>query len=163
MDPNGFLISKMITEGVCTDCTVLAGKIDITYEDGSPAGIDNGVYLHHVLIMDPWKEPGDFAPWCPGNLSTMTKQQLNHPVKSIFLSGGVEHFTVWYTTPDAKFDSGYYVHQGPFAMTGEIVNYKNTPQKIFVTLDYEWVPGKVGADALSTLLTVTGIHLIAGL
>jgi len=156
MDPNGFLISNMIDQGICTDCTVLAGKADITFEDGTPAGINNGVYLHHVIVMDPWKQPGDFASWCPGNLSSMTRQQLSHPIKSIFLSGGVEHFKVWYTTPDGEFDSGYYVHQGPFAMTAEIVNYKTTPQKVYITLDYEWVQGKVGADALSTLLTVTG-------
>jgi uncharacterized cupin superfamily protein len=43
MDPNGFLLSKMVDGGICEDCTVLAGKAEITYEDGSPAGIDNGV------------------------------------------------------------------------------------------------------------------------
>lgn len=40
MDPNGFIVSKMIREGICSDCTVLAGKAEITFEDGSPAGID---------------------------------------------------------------------------------------------------------------------------
>lgn len=40
MDPDGFLVSKMIREGICSDCTVLAGKAEITFEDGSPAGID---------------------------------------------------------------------------------------------------------------------------
>jgi hypothetical protein len=135
MDPNGFLLSKMIDGGICSDCTVLSGKAEVTYEDGSPAGIDKGVYLHHVLVMDPWKQTGDFAPWCTGNLSTMTPKQLNHPVKSIFLSGGVEHFTVWYTTPDAKFNSGYHVDKGPFAMTAEIVSRFTSSQALVTASD----------------------------
>ena len=49
MDPNGFILSLTVKEGVCGDCTVLAGKSDITFEDGSRAGIENGVYLHHIL------------------------------------------------------------------------------------------------------------------
>jgi hypothetical protein len=40
MDPDGFLVSKMIRDGICSDCTVLSGKADLTFEDGSPAGID---------------------------------------------------------------------------------------------------------------------------
>ena len=156
MDPDGFIVSKMIGDGICKDCTVLTGKAEITYEDGSRAGINNGVYLHHILVMEPSKKTRTFAPWCPGYLFKMTPQDMNHPVKSIFLSGGVEHFTVWYTTPDGAFDSGYHVGAGPFAMTGEIVNYKPSPQKVYITLDYEWVPGKAGSDAFSTLLTVTG-------
>jgi hypothetical protein len=86
----------------------------------------------------------------------MTPKQLKHPVQSIFLSGGVEHFTVWYTTPDGKYDSGYYVDKGPYAMTAEIINYKSTPQNVYITFDYEWIKGRVGQDAFSTLLTVTG-------
>lgn len=116
------------------------------------------MYLHHVLVMDVQKKVSDFASWCPGNLTTMSEKEKFHPVKSIFLSGGVEHFTVWYTSKDGKFPSGYYVGSDkmPFALTAEIVNYKPTPQKVFITLDYEHLDGKVGDDALSTLLTVTG-------
>lgn len=44
----------------------------------------------------------------------------------------------------------------PFALTAEVVNYKPTPQKVFITLDYEHLDGKVGDGALSTLPTVTG-------
>jgi len=157
MDPNGFLVSNVVT-GFCSNCTVLVGKVTITFEDGSEAGIDNGVYLHHVLFMDNLKTTQEFAPFCPGNLSTMDAKKEWHPVKSIFLSGGVEHFTVWYTTPNGKFESGYYVGAGknPFMMTAEIVNYKPIPQKVYITVDYEYVRGKFGDDALSTLLTVTG-------
>jgi hypothetical protein len=39
----------MVKEGVCKDYTALAGRADITLEDGTRADIINGVYLHHIL------------------------------------------------------------------------------------------------------------------
>ena len=84
----------------------------------------------------------------------MTAKEQYHPVRSLFLSGAVDRYTVWYTTPDGKFDSGYYVDKGPFAVSGEIVNYAPKPQKIFISIEYEWLPGKVGSGATSTLLSV---------
>jgi hypothetical protein len=49
MDPNGFIVSMTVKEGFCSDCTVLAGKADITFEDGKRADVADGVYLHHIL------------------------------------------------------------------------------------------------------------------
>lgn len=49
MDPNGFIVSLTVREGLCTNCTVLAGKADITFDDGARADVSRGVYLHHIL------------------------------------------------------------------------------------------------------------------
>jgi hypothetical protein len=49
MDPNGYIISLTVKDGICKDCTVLAGKADITVEDGRRADIVDGIYLHHIL------------------------------------------------------------------------------------------------------------------
>ena len=32
MDPNGAVLAFQIKEGVCTDCTILAGKADVVFE-----------------------------------------------------------------------------------------------------------------------------------
>jgi hypothetical protein len=41
-------------------------------------------------------------------------------------------------------------------MSGEVINYLKESQKVFVRLDLEWIPGKVGTDAIKTPLNVEG-------
>lgn len=79
----------------------------------------------------------------------------------MFLSGNFENFTVSYTSrkEDDQFLSGYQIgtsENTTYALTGEIVNYKPIPQKVFIELDYEFLEGKVGIEASSTLLSATG-------
>jgi hypothetical protein len=38
----------------------------------------------------------------------------------------------------------------------DLVNYKNYTQNVYLTWDYEYVPGFVGINAITTLLSVTG-------
>lgn len=85
-----------------------------------------------------------------------------NPLNSLFLGGAVNEYTTWYTTPDGKMDSGYYVKDNTFAVQSEVVNYKDTPQQVYLTLDLEYLPGKVGRDSLFTLLTVTGCTMNSG-
>jgi hypothetical protein len=59
-------------------------------------------------------------------------------------------------------DSGYYVKDDTFAVQSEVVNYKNTPQQVYLTLDSKYLPGEVGQDSLFTFLTVTGCNINSG-
>jgi hypothetical protein len=87
----------------------------------------------------------------------------SNPLGSTFLGGAVDEFTVWYTSEDSKTDSGYYIsNHTTMAVQAEVVNYKPTPQQIYLTMDIEYLPGKVGRDAMSTLLTVTGCGALPG-
>lgn len=52
MDPDGQAGFGMLSQGMCTKCTVLSGRFVPRYEDGTPAGPDNGLYIHHVLSYD---------------------------------------------------------------------------------------------------------------
>ena len=85
MDPNGFSQMRVLSEGaMCTNCTVLAGNIDVIFENGTRADISGGVYLHHVITIDLTKKnkrwvstcspPAGSAPKAPsglaGNLNT---------------------------------------------------------------------------------------------
>jgi hypothetical protein len=38
MDPNGLPFSRSIAEGICKDCTVLAGKMDAVFPHGIRGG-----------------------------------------------------------------------------------------------------------------------------
>jgi hypothetical protein len=51
MDPDGFVITKTLDSGICKNCTVLAGKADITFEYGRRADVKDGIYLHHILML----------------------------------------------------------------------------------------------------------------
>ena len=42
----------------CGTCTVLAGQIKLFYEDGTPANVSNGVYVHHILTNGAAKDAG---------------------------------------------------------------------------------------------------------
>jgi len=53
MDPNGFSTMRILSnDSFCQDCTVLAGKLDVIFENGTKADISGGVYLHHVITID---------------------------------------------------------------------------------------------------------------
>jgi hypothetical protein len=43
MDPNGINVVRRIDGGFCKDCTVLAGKTTIVFENGTRADITKGV------------------------------------------------------------------------------------------------------------------------
>ncbi len=49
MDPDGQIIALTIKDGICQDCTVLAGKANIVFENGTRAGVHGGVYMHHLF------------------------------------------------------------------------------------------------------------------
>jgi hypothetical protein len=41
-------------------------------------------------------------------------------------------------------------------MIAEIVNYKSAKQSVYITVDYEFVPGKPKVDAAISYISVTG-------
>jgi hypothetical protein len=145
MDPNGFGFVKKLTSGLCKDCTVLKGRASVNFEDGKEAGVEDGVYIHHAVVVDVSKSPAPAIPGCGG-----VGQSL-----STFLGAGVDNFTQWYTTPDASFPAGYYVKDDSFIMQAEFVNYKPTNQTVYVQLDYEYMQGKIGGDAAQFVISAT--------
>jgi hypothetical protein len=65
MDPNGFSTMRILSnDSFCQDCTVLAGKLDVVFENGTRADISGGVYLHHVITVDLTKNNKKFMSGC---------------------------------------------------------------------------------------------------
>jgi hypothetical protein len=62
--------------------------------------------LHHALAIDVTKAKPAYLPACP-NDSAAAKGGASF---SPFLGGAVDEFTQLYTTPDGKFNSGYYIN-----------------------------------------------------
>jgi hypothetical protein len=71
---------------------------------------------------------------------------LNRGMGSKLLAQAIENFTTWYTTGDGKFDSGFHAGNNPYTLSAEVVNYKPEEQKVYITVDYDYVPGTVGSN-----------------
>jgi hypothetical protein len=152
MDPLGIQIDRQIS-GFCTDCTVLYTKAELYFENGTRATVEHGVYEHHVVMVDMAKRTMPFY-LCDGQKGFLG----NFPAVGFVVSGNDEAANM-FTTPDGTFNSGYLV--GPkqmIAMQAELVNYRKEEQKVYVTIDYEYVRGKADAPADSSvsLFSVTG-------
>jgi hypothetical protein len=62
-----------------------------------------------------------------------------------------------YGTADGGIEGGYWLTPNDgISVWADLVNLDKTPKKIYLTYDLEYLPGKVGADAQGTLLSVTG-------
>jgi hypothetical protein len=152
MDPNSVQLNKVIS-GFCTNCTVLYGKADIHYEDGAKAGFTEGVYIHHIVVVDMAKRTMPF--WlCQGQ-----KQFLGNLPAAGFIVAGNDEAPNMFTTPDGKFEGGYYIgNREAFMMQAEIINYKPANQTVYITTEVEYLPGRIDGfkDTTVSLVSVTG-------
>lgn len=138
MDPNGQVVLSRLS-GFCTDCSVVHGAAYIAHEDGSRVDVKDGAYLHHLLILNPTKKVDSYYS-CSKNGSEPVKQAMP---SSYFLGSGVDESEYFFTSPDGKYNSAYYVGtKDTFMMQSEVVNYSPEPKKWYIAADYEYVPGK---------------------
>jgi hypothetical protein len=136
-------------DGLPTDISVLSSEVTLVYEDGTPTGITNGVFNHHVNFADANKTP-QFLTACPG-------APPNALFGMSFFAAAAEDQTVYtYTTKDGQLDSGYYVGKDHnVLLTSELVNYTNSTKTVYMIVDMQYVPGKVKMDASFETLSVT--------
>jgi hypothetical protein len=164
MDPNGEAVAAMIVDGLCSNCTILAGKPGLVFEDGSEAGPSQGIYLHHIVSSDFSKKSRQPVSKCPINADGSQtrrvggKQQLNEKLGAELFAQGDDNSTPFYfTSEDGTYKSGFFVGpQDKFTLQADLVNYNEESKVVYVTYDIEYVEGHVGADAVATLLNVAG-------
>jgi hypothetical protein len=160
MDPAGTTILRRIKKGICKDCSVLRGRVALTDSDGNTISIGSGVYLHHIGFL-PAKISGSpqvVSSNCGGS-GGAAKSYMRGLPNMLFVQG-VENFTTWYTTPTGNLDSGFYANSDTYSMIAEIINYKPEKQSVYITVDYEFVPGKPKIDAAISYISVTGKLLV---
>jgi len=172
LDPEGFNIMHTVREGLCKDCTVLTAKMDAVFENGTRADVSSGVYLHHIVTMNIGDRKMDsdlintWMPFCAGSDTAMSLAQGLQGIQgffgaktraAIFGFGAVDEFRQMWTTPDGKFDSGFYLAKDDkLLLQAELVNYRKEAQQLWLQADVEWVPGKVGRSAYTTIGSATG-------
>jgi hypothetical protein len=169
LDPRGQgKISFLPKGGLCggEDCTILSARLGLSYEDGSEASPETGVYIHHLLSFSPSRPSTNAIGLCDvtnpkEDIGFVNKILSNKLPFSPFTGRGEDGGAVSmvFTSGDGKFDSGYHLGKDDFVLVqSDLVNYKNTTQNVYLTYEYEYVPGFQGINAITTLLSVTGKH-----
>jgi hypothetical protein len=165
-DPNGISLVRSFKEGaLCSNCTILAAKADIVYEDGKRADIASGVYNHHALVYNVgWKENYNWIDTCPtstaksffgSSIYDMMPKTFYGPMQALALAG-VDEATQWFTSADGKYRSGHYVDKADkFIFQFEAINYAKKDQIVYIDLELESVSGKVGRHSVLLPITAT--------
>jgi hypothetical protein len=86
MDPAGITTMRVLPDSMCSDCTVLSGRIDAVFDNGTRAGFSDGVYLHHAVVMNLNKTPDIYIK--PPTCGNQTSPKLGGGI-STFIAGGV--------------------------------------------------------------------------
>ena len=140
----------------------------MTYEDGSEASPETGVYIHHLLAFVPGKPSTNAIGLCdvedPAK-DTGIMSKLNTLPLSPFTGRGEDGGAVFmmFTSEDGKYNSGFHLGKNDnIVVQSDLVNYKNETQKVYLTYEYEYVEGLQGAQAITTLLSVTGSCFTVG-
>jgi hypothetical protein len=151
MDPNGIQVVGILN-GFCSECTVLYGKASLYYKNGTKAGVLQGVYEHHIVVVDMNKRTFPFY-FCEGQKGFLG----TFPAAGFIVSGNDEAAN-YYTTPDGKFKSGYSIGKwNTMTLQAELVNYLQTPQEVYIVTEYEYIPrDPTYNDASVSLFSVTG-------
>jgi len=141
-----------IKDGICKDCTLLKGKVGLVYADGSPAGVNNGIYIHHILAWDLEKKQSSFLSGC----DTSTPLAASSSAKFMGTGDDQAGIPVWYSTRDGKI-GGYYIGKDDtFPMWLDLVNYNKDNKALYVTIEQEFIKGKTPANTKEILVAVDG-------
>lgn len=139
---------------MCSNCTVLKGHIGLLNLDGSKVSPNNDVYIHHILTFDTAKRQKTFLNGCSGSLASAASA-----IGAKFIGSGEDNnnVDVWYTNREGETKGGFHIGSADrFMMNVDLVSYAPANKQIYLTMDMEYLHGKVGADARESLLSVTG-------
>jgi hypothetical protein len=115
-DPSGYNVMNQVKNTVCKDCTVLAVKMDVVFENGTRANVSRGVYLHHIIAFNFGAGTGSnrvasalsmaqAIPFCSSWKSKASRRVKRSIMRSlapkgslaIFGFGAVDEFKQWFT------------------------------------------------------------------
>jgi len=149
MDPTGQSSVYTISAGLCKKCTVLSASFHLSYDDGTPANVASGLYIHHFISYDTTKSLKYVLPGCEGGLPGTSAPFIDRGEDS----GETETI---FTTQDGKYNSGFQFGASPtIRMQYDLVNLKDVQRKFYINLEIEYVEGIQGKDAAHSLKTVT--------
>jgi len=148
MDVNGQAWKANLFQGLPRLSTVIAARWSVKYKNGTEAGPENDVYLHHLISSDMSKPKSSPFGGCNG-FDELVGAQFNNRGQD---SGGMETL---YSTPDGSFNSGYHFGLLPILrIQYDLINYSNEPKEVYLELMLEYVDGILGVDTGTILKSV---------
>jgi len=151
-DPHGAPFTYQLAD-LPTDISLLSGELRTVYEDGTPTSIADNVYLHHVDLFV-FGKPSQPMSFCINENATMKL-----PVAEVF-ANSQDNVGPWLmTTPDGKFESGFYLQEKSSYFTwGEAVNYADMAKTVYLETEIEYVEGRPAGmrDVTMMQVSVTG-------
>jgi hypothetical protein len=147
--------NQKILDGLCSDCTVLNGRISLETADSKPVTPKDGVYIHHVLTFDASKPAIAITKSCAED----PLEKIGAVLGSKFVGAGEDNndVLVWYTQPNGGHNGGF--HIGPkhnFTVNVDLVNYSKEPAQVYLAVELEYLKGRVGTDSSERLISVIG-------
>jgi hypothetical protein len=152
--------------GPRTNCMLLKADYTLTDKSGARLTLVDGVYIHHIIIMDATPTSGTTTllaatPSCGkasglGSLGPLVQQFLGgafgaaksglpgssvaRGVGGVLISKGHENEATMYAAPGAPFKSGFWLGKND-AITAnvEAINYKNEPREVYLSIDTEYI------------------------
>jgi hypothetical protein len=135
MDPAGTAWTKILTD-FPNDITILRAVASPIYPDGSRARAQNGVYTHHIGVVDATKPLPEVA---------RCKSRTTAPPgrMSFFIGNPEDDVESVFTTVSDQIKTGYYVKKNsPILLTVDWVNSKNEPTTIYLQTEIDYIEGK---------------------
>jgi hypothetical protein len=133
-DDAGMLPNVVVTNVAkpCTDCYITGIQADLRYADGTPANIDTGLWLHHMVLAT----AGRPDPTCNGKLIGRLGER--------FFASGNERTRL--LSPKGY---GYLVDGHPWNLVYDLMNQTQVPKDVRIEVTFNWVPASTpGITAL---------------
>jgi hypothetical protein len=131
------------------------------FDDGTEAAVNNGVYVHHLGIMDLDYKGGSQLSACPGR-DPNTPSPGRRSEGALFTGGAEDKGDTYFTSGDGKFNSGFFVGKNDRIMGGaQVINYRDVTQKVHIQLELEYIEGKVpnALEVSAQTISVTGCSM----
>jgi hypothetical protein len=108
----------------CTNCFLTGTQIDMVFEDGRSANLDNGLMLHHIVAFNTGRPDATCAP--------------DTPIGSL----GERFFAAGNERTGGHFPAGFGYHYGADRVAGavEIMNHSAQPQVVYLATKVTYVP-----------------------
>jgi hypothetical protein len=108
----------------CTNCFLTGTQVDLVFDDGKSANLDQGLMLHHMVTFNSGRPDATCGP--------------NTPIGSL----GERFFASGNERTGGTLPQGFGYHYGADRVAGavEIMNHSTVPQVVFVRTQVRWVP-----------------------
>jgi hypothetical protein len=112
----------------CTECQLITMQAGLEYKNGSLAEPENGGWLHHIVVAATGASRKDTA--------------CNMPLERFFSSGNEKTPTAFGDVVFKNVKSAFpIVASDTFSAELELMNMIDIPLQVWITIDYEFMPG----------------------